>query len=253
MKSSEEMTRSVMDKIRTAQAERARRNKMIAGIAAVVTPLVIVTAVFGAVNLRSGSMKKAADSAQANEAFPENADYYAGEENIAEDFYDREAYKSSGKSAKSADADADEADGAVTLTYEELCGILPDGNLLKNLEENGFTVSDCPAKLKDGAESRNYSDFVSLGAGFIKGKAEGTLECLCYYTGSAESYVMTRSSGSGDKNRAEFETGNTRVIYFDWGDTYNAVFEKDGELYEINARGISSPGEFEEIVSEIIG
>ncbi len=251
MKSSEEMTRSVMDKIRTAQAERARRNKMIAGIAAVVTPLVIVTAVFGAVNLRSGSMKKAADSAQANEAFPENADYYAGEENIAEDFYDREAYKSSGKSAKS--ADADEADGAVTLTYEEICGILPDGNLLKNLEEKGFTVSDCPAKLKDGAPSRLYSDFVSLGAEFRKDEAEGTLECLCYYTGSAESYVMTRSSGSGEKNRAEFETGSTRVIYFDWGETYNAVFENGGTLYEVNARGISSPGEFEEIVSEIIG
>ena len=64
MKSSEEMTRSVMDKIRTAQAERARRNKMIAGIAAVVTPLVIVAAVFGAVNLRSGTAKKASDSAQ---------------------------------------------------------------------------------------------------------------------------------------------------------------------------------------------
>ena len=64
---------------------------------------------------------------------------------------------------------------------------------------------------------------------------------------------MTRSSGSGDKNRAEFETGSTRVIYFDWGETYNAVFENGGMLYEINARGISSPGEFEEIVSEIIG
>jgi hypothetical protein len=248
MKSSEEMTRSVMDKIRTAQAERARRNKMIAGIAAVVTPLVIVTAVFGAVNLRSGSMKKAADSAQVNEVIPENADYYAGEENIAEDFYDREAYKSSGKSAKS--AGADEADGAVTLTYEELCTILPDGNLLKGLEEKGFTVSDCPAKLKDGAQGRNYSDFVYLSSNISKDEIGGVIICRPGYTRPVKEFISSETLRY--LNPKVLDTNGTSVIYSINNTTCNAVFFFDGTMYEFNVSGVNTNEEISTLINDFL-
>ena len=222
------MTKSVMDKIHTAQARRAALNKRITAVSVTAAALAVcLIAGFAASGgLRMG--RKAADTAGENIADYDNMQPEAAmqEENGAS------RGKSANKAVKS------DAVGMASVSYAELSEILPDGSPLKNLEEKGFNPAECFVQFTEGKEDdRLFSDIVMILIDFTKDGAAGEIIYRAGYTGTAEGFAA-----SGPQSYPEpslLEVNGIKAVCsaddsYDCG-AYKAAFVSDGALYEIKA------------------
>lgn len=245
MKSSEEMAKSVTDKLRTAQAKQAALKKRIAAFSATAAALALIAIAGFAVSGGIGMGAKSADSVNQNE---EN---FAAE--IPEE-YDSEnslTKKSQSKNENAKAAEPNIAGEIIYLTYDELAEMLPNGNPIKSLAVNGFKAYECAAQFKNGRESdRMYSDCINILLSFSKGNASGSIFCRCDFNKSVSDYTESHPLKYPAPGEIKIDGTETFISKDESG--YTAALKYENSLYEITVSGISSQDELTKLLSDFV-
>ena len=238
------MTRSVMDKIRTAQAERAALKKRITAVSVTAAALVVcLVAGFAA----SGGLRMGTKSAEARDEKYVDYDIVQPEAAMQEE-NGIERSKNGSKSAASGAADV------TSVSYEELSEMLPGASPLKNLTEKGFETVECAVQFAEGKEDeRAYSGISVIIIAFTKDGAAGEIICRPGFTGTAEEYAASKPLSYPETQ--ELEAGGIKAVCsadnsYDCG-AYNAAFVTDGALYEIKASA-ESPEEISALIEALL-
>ena len=250
MKTSEEMSKSVMEKVRAYEVHKAAVRKRVTAVSVTAAALAVCIFTGAAVtgNLRLGAAKSA-DNAVREEYDIEYGGGVDYEADATESIEHAGEYSASDSKTNSKDANG--AGSIVYLTYAEFNAVLPENSPVKDLEGRDFEISECSAQFREGTEkTRLTSDLINAFADFEKDGTQGMIYCDFAFDGSLEEYAASKPLSFPDQKKLRID--GTEVIYSPDGDGgYIALFEYGGALYRINA-GAGSPDKLQTLLTEII-
>ena len=249
MKTSEEMSKSVMEKVRAYEVHKAAVRKRVTAVSVTAAALAvcIVAGAAASGNLRLGRAK-AADNAVRDE------NYYGYAESIDSEIDGTKSAETFRENSdRNAVEKAEEANGAeeiTYITYKEFNEILPENSPLKDLEDRSFEITECRAQLTAQMPS-DVASCMNAFADFSKAQAQGTISCDFMFDGTLDEYTDSRSISFPDQHKIQCES--FEIVYSSDGEGgYVALFESGGAIYKINVGGVSSPEELQTILTDLI-
>lgn len=249
MKTSEEMSKSVLEKVRAYEVHRAAVRKRVTALSVSAAALAIVIFAGAAVTGNLGMGAKSEDSV----AREDNDIEYGIEIDPETDANASTEYvnESSASKSESAAEDPSGAGDVISLSYNEFNALLPAASPLKDLEDKGFSVSECSAQFRENENGGFENCPVYAFADFAKDNISGTVFCDFAFTGTLDDY--TASHPLSFRNAKKIRCGETQAVFSaDEGGGYVALFETGGCLYKINVGGIGSPEELQTFLTDLI-
>ena len=249
MKTSEEMSKSVMEKVRAYEVHKAAVRKRVAAVSVTAAALAIclVAGAAASGNLHLGRAKSA-DNAVRDE------NYYGYAEGIDSEIDGTKSAETFRENSdRNAVEKAEEANGAeenTYLTYKEFNEILPENSPLKDLEDRGFEITECRAQLTAQMPS-DIASCIYAFADFGKAQAQGTITCDFTFDGTLDEYMDSSPLSFPDQHK--IQCGGIETVYsYDGEGGYVALLESGGVIYKINVGGVNSPEELQTVLSDLI-